>query len=327
MRSENPEPGARPRIVVADGYTTNSGDLDWGPLERLGELVVYPRLGTALEASIGDADIVLTNKEPLSGELLARLRRLRFISVLATGTNVVDLAAARARGIVVSNVPGYSTPSVVQLVFALLFELTTRTAEHAAAARDGRWTASGDFSYRVVPISEVAGKTLGIVGFGTIGRAVARAALSFGMKVAVASRPSNAHSDLPVERVELEELFAQSDVLTLHCPLSDATSDLVNAERLARMKASAFLINTGRGGLVDEPALAQALNEGRIAGAGLDVLKQEPPPSAHPLLSAKNCIVTPHLGWASREARQRLLDESVENVRSFLAGTPRNVVN
>lgn len=327
MRRENPGPGWRPRIVVADGYTANSGDLDWAALAALGELSVFDRSGSALEAHVANADIVLTNKEPLTAELLSRLPNLRFIGVLATGTNVVDLLAARARGIPVSNVPGYSTQSVVQLVFALLFELTNRVAEHAAAARDGRWTHSGDFSFRLCSIPELAGKQLGVVGFGSIGQAVARVALALGMRVAVARRPSNRATPLPVTLLELPELFASSDVVTLHCPLTEETRDLVNAERLELMKRSAFLLNTGRGGLVDERALADALEQERIAGAGLDVLKQEPPPLHHPLLSARNCIVTPHLGWASREARQRLIDESVENVRAFLAGSPRNVVN
>jgi glycerate dehydrogenase len=325
MRSENPGADTRPRIVVADGYTTNSGDLDWGPLGELGELQVHDRSGSALETHIANADIVLTNKEPMPRELLERLPQLRFISVLATGTNVVDLVAARAHGVVVSNVPGYSTNAVVQLVFSLLFAFTNRVAEHGLAASDGRWSRCGDFSLRLGPISEVAGKRLGIVGFGAIGQAVARAAEAFGMKVCTVARPSNAgHA---VERLELDELFATSDVVTLHCPLTDSTRDLVNTERLARMKPSALLINTGRGGLVDEIALACALDEGQIAGAGLDVLKHEPPAEYHRLLSVKNCIVTPHLGWASVEARQRLMDESVLNVRAFLSGAPRNVVN
>lgn len=330
MRSEKPDSPSRPRIVVADGYTTNPGDLDWQPLAALGELHVHDRSGPALFDHVRDADVVLTNKERLDEALLARLPRLRFISVLATGTNVVDLSAARARNVVVSNVPAYSTAAVAQHVFALLLALQNRVAEHDAAVRDGRWSQSDDFSFRLGPIDELDGKTLGIVGLGNIGRAVARVGAAFGMSIAALARPGQSgSSDLPcpVRRLSREDLFAQSDVLTLHCPLSPETERLVDRESLSRMKRSALLINTGRGGLVDEPALAWAITEGVIAGAGLDVLTEEPPPSDHPLLRLPRCLVTPHLAWASTEARRRLIDVSAANVRAFLAGTPENVVN
>jgi glycerate dehydrogenase len=312
--------------VVADGHTTNPGDLDWGALAALGELTVHDRSGPLLYERVRDADIVLTNKERFDGQMLERLPRLRFISVLATGTDVIDLDAARRRGIVVSNVPAYSTDAVAQHAFALLLALRNRVAEHAAAARDGRWSSSGDFSFRLEPISELAGKTLGIVGFGNIGQAVARIGNAFGMRIATVARPLRIEPPFSVQRLELDELFACSDVLTLHCPLTPETAQLVNRRRLASMRRSAVLLNTGRGGLVDEQALRSALDQGVIAGAGLDVLSVEPPPATHPLLDAPNCLVTPHLAWASTEARRRLIDVSAANVRAFSNGSPQNVV-
>lgn len=311
------------RIVVLDGYTLNPGDLRWSALETLGAVTIHEHTTPDLvaERSAG-AQVLLTNKTVLSGELIRALPELRFIGVLATGYNVVDVAAAKERGVPVSNVPGYGTASVAQAVFALLLELAAHTGDHARAVAAGRWTSCRDFCFWDSPLVELAGLTLGIVGYGAIGRSVSTIAKAFGMRVVV-------HSRRPVEgeeNVGLDKLFAEADVVTLHCPLTPATKGLVNAERLARMKRSAFLINTGRGPLIDEPALAEALNQGHIAGAGLDVLSQEPPPAGNPLFTAKNCIITPHIAWATKAARQRLLDIAVANVRAFLTGSPQNVV-
>ncbi len=319
----------QPHIVVADGLTTTQNDLDWSSLEALGSVTTYERCGPELVARCREADVVLTNKEVFDEDVLRRLPRLKFISVLATGTNVVDLDAAHRCGIAVSNVPSYSTDSVTQHVFALLLELNNRVSEHAAACRDGRWSRSGRFSNPLLPISELAHKTFGIVGFGHIGQGVALVAAAFGMKVLVAtSHRAKGNRDDPryVQRVDLDELFRSADVLSLHCPLTQATRRLVDARRLGTMKPTAILINTGRGPLVDEAALADALHTGKLRGAGLDVLSQEPPPEDHPLLTAPNCLITPHLAWASVEARRRLLEQSVENVAAFLSGRPKNLV-
>lgn len=317
---------SRPRIVVLDGFTLNPGDLDWAPLQALGECAIHDRTpDSEVAARAADAEIVLTNKAVVSGETIARLPKLRYIGVLATGYNVVDVAAAKARGIPVCNVPGYGTPAVAQHVFALILELATRTGHHAQTVRDGRWARSVDWCYWDFPLIELAGRTLGIVGFGEIGRAVARIGKAFGMEVIASARRPRAVDG--VEFVSTDDLFRRADVVTLHCPLTDETRGLVNATRLATMKPTAFLINTGRGPLVVEQDLADALNSGRIAGAGLDVLSAEPPPANNPLPSAKNCLITPHIAWATREARARLLDVVVANLRAFLVGQPQNVVN
>lgn len=318
----------RPRIVVADGYTLNPGDLDWSPLRALGDLSVHDRSAEELEAHCKDAAIVLTNKEVFDRALLSRLPRLEFISVLATGTNVVDLKAAAERGVVVSNVPAYSTESVAEHTFALLFALNNRVAEHGAKSSDGTWTQSGHFSYRLGPIAELAGSTFGIVGLGTIGRKVALIARAFGMRPIAAQslRADSTDATDAVQRVPLDQLFAEADIISLHCPLTEHTRGLVNAARLSTMKPTSLLLNTGRGPLVDEPALAHALASGTLRGAGLDVLSVEPPPHDHPLLHAPNCIVTPHLAWATVAARQRLLGTTIANVRAFLSGSPQNVV-
>lgn len=315
------------RIVVLDGHTLNPGDLNWDSLEALGPSTIYDR--TSPQETIARAancEIVLTNKTVLSRAIIDRLPQLRYVGVLATGYNVVDLDAARARNVSVTNVPGYASPSVVQMVFAHLMNLTLHVAEHGRGVADGRWTRSIDFCYWDSPLVELANLTMGIVGFGQIGQATAQVARAFGMNVLVydVSRPDVVPDG--TQFVNLEDLFRQSDVVSLHCPLTPATQKLINAERLAWMKASAFLINTGRGPLVDEAALAEALNAGRIAGAGLDVLSVEPPPAENPLLTARNCCITPHIAWATRSARQRLLDVAVANIRAFLAGTPQNVV-
>lgn len=334
-----PPPAAdhgRPRIVVLDGHTlvpaggpSHEATIDWGPLEALGDLTVYDR-STATQAVTRAADtpIVLTNKTPLPASTLAQLPGLRYIGVLATGVNVVDVAAANQRQIVVTNVPGYGTDSVAQHVFALLLELTNHTAEHNRAACDGRWARGPDFSFTVRPVTELAGKTLAVVGLGSIGRRVAQIGSALGLRIA-ATHPSNKKSAVPgvdIRWLPLDDLVAAADVLTLHCPLTEATRHLIDARQLSRMKRSAVLINTGRGGLIDEAALARALVENRIKAAGLDVLDTEPPPADHPLLNAPRCVVTPHIAWASVQAKRRLIDHVARNIESFLAGTPVNVV-
>jgi glycerate dehydrogenase len=315
-------------IVVLDGYTLNPGDLSWAELEELGSCAVHDRTPAELIIERASAaDIVLTNKTPLTRETIFALPNLKYIGVLATGYNVVDVAAAKERGITVTNVPDYSTASVAQLTFALLLELTHHVGHHAQTVRDGKWSRSADFCYWDFPLVELQGLKLGIVGFGKIGRAVAKIADAFGMHVIVHTRTKP--RDLERHHVfsELDSLFEWSDVVTLHCPLTPETKHLVNAERLARMKPMAFLLNTGRGPLVDEQALANALNEGRIAGAGLDVLCVEPPRDGNPLFTTKNCIITPHIAWASRASRERLMDIAVENLRAVARGKPQNVVS
>jgi glycerate dehydrogenase len=316
------------KIVVLDGHALNPGDLSWANLEKLGSCTVYDRTLPAETVSrAAVAEIVLTNKTLLPREIIERLPRLRYIGVLATGYNVVDVRAARERNIPVTNVPDYATASVVQMVFAHLLNLTLHVADHGHGVAEGRWSRSEDFAYWDFPLIELAGLTLGIIGFGRIGRATAEAARGFGMNVLAYDVSPPAEQPDHVRFVGLEELFRRSDAVSLHCPLTADTQRLINAERLSWMKSSAVLINTGRGPLVDERALAEALNAGRIAGAGLDVLSIEPPPNDHPLLRAKNCCITPHIAWATAAARKRLLDTVVANVRAFLAGRPQNVVN
>ena len=316
------------KIVVLDGYTLNPGDLDWRDLEALGECTVFNRTPpdqVVLRAA--GAEIVLTNKTVLGRAEMTQLDSLRYIGVLATGYNVVDLDAARERGIVVTNVPAYSTRSVAQLTFALLLELAHRTGHHSEAVRAGRWSRSADFCFWDTPLIELDGLIMGLVGFGQIGRAVAEVARAFGMRVIAHTAHPGKHAASGVEFVTIEALFGRSDVVSLHCPLNPQTRHLINAGRLAQMKPTAFLLNTGRGPLVDEVALADALNRGQIAGAGLDVLSVEPPPADNPLLRARNCVITPHIGWATKAARTRLMQVAVENVKAFLAGKPRNVVS
>lgn len=313
-------------IVILDAATANPGDLSFAELEALGSLVSYPRSppDTVIERA-READIVLTNKVVLDREKLGKLPRLKLISVLATGTNVVDLKAAKERGIVVCNVPGYSTASVAQHTFALLLELTQAVGLHSQSAKSGRWSQSPDFAYWEQELVELDGKVLGVIGFGAIGQRVASIARALGMRVLVHTRTQRPAEG--IEYVELEALFSRSDVVSVHCPLTDDTFHLVNEARLSLMKAEAYLINTGRGPLVDEEALASALSRGQLAGAAVDVLSAEPPAPNHPLIDAPRCIVTPHIAWATRAARERLLQASAANLRSFLAGTPVNVVN
>ena len=316
------------KIVLLDAHTANPGDLSWQPLESIAPCDVHPR--TPLEqtaARCAGAEIVITNKAPVTREIIAALPDLQYIGVTATGFNIVDTVAAKERGIVVTNVPGYSTPAVAQHVIALMLELTNHVGHAAASVKDGGWVRCPDFCYWDHPIIELAGRTLGIIGYGEIGSAVGRIGTAFGMKVLASKRTWKEAPPAGVEPAEIDEIFAKSDVITLHCPLTDATKHLVGERTLGLMKRDAFLINTGRGPLVDEAALAKALNEGRIAGAGLDVLSVEPAKADNPLLAAKNCLITPHVAWASRESRKRLIHLTAENIRAFLAGKPVNVVN
>jgi glycerate dehydrogenase len=318
----------QPRLVVLDGYTFNPGDNPWTEVAAQGALEVFDRsAGDEILARARGADIVLTNKTPLSAETLAALPGLRGVCVLATGVNVVDVAAAHARGVVVSNIPAYSTASTAQHTIALLLELSNHVGRHDRAVHDGDWVTSRDFSFTLAPLTELDGLRLGVVGFGAIGRRVAEIARALGMRVWAAGTERRADDPDWLERVPLERLFAESDVVTLHCPLSDTTRELVNAERLARMRPSALLINASRGPLVNEEDLASALERGVIAGAALDVLSREPPASDNPLLAAKNCIVTPHIAWLTLAARRRAMQITAANVRGILAGAPQNVVS
>jgi glycerate dehydrogenase len=315
------------RIVILDGFTLNPGDLSWAELEALAPCEIYDRSeGGELAQRAAGREILLTNKTIINRSLIGQLTHLKYIGVLATGTDVVDVKAARERGIPVTNVPAYGTASVAQTTFALLLELTQNVGHHSHSVHLGRWTQCKDFSYWDRPLVELDGLTMGIVGFGRIGRAVAELAGAFGMSV-LCAKYSAAATPQFVRTADLETVFRQSDVVSLHCPLKPETRHLVNAERLSWMKASAFLLNCSRGALVDEAALAEALNKGLIAGAGLDVLSVEPPSAGNPLLAAKNCFITPHLAWATRAARARLMKVAVDNVRAFLNGHPQNVVN
>jgi len=314
------------KIVVLDGFTLNPGDLSWNDLQSLGSCEIYDRTPPPeVIRRSADAEILLTNKTKLTRELIQSLPKLRYIGILATGTNVVDLKAARERNITVTNVPGYGTQSVAQTTIALLLELCHRVGHHSQTVREGRWTRNIDWCYWDFPLIELGSLTMGIVGLGHIGRAVAELARAFGMRVLVYT-PTPKSADF-VNFIDLETLFRNSDVISLHCPLTPETQNLVNAQRLSWMKPSAFLLNTSRGGLIDERALADALNSEQIAGAGLDVLSTEPPPPNNPLLRAKNCLITPHLAWATRASRSRLMTMAVENIRVFLNGKSQNVVN
>jgi len=315
------------KIVCLDGKTLNPGDLSWAPIEQLGELTVYDRTPPEhVVARAADAEIVLTNKTPLD-RALAELPKLRYIGVLATGYNVVNVQDARERAILVTHVPTYGTDSVAQFTFALLLELCHRVGLHGGLVVEGQWSDCPDFCFWRTPQVELAGKTLGVIGAGRIGRRVIELALAFGMEVLAADEERNRALPAGARWAELDEIFAAADAVSLHVPLTPQTDKLVNARRLATMKPTAFLINTSRGAVVNERALRDALDRGRIAGAALDVLSVEPPPPDHPLIGAPRCIVTPHVAWSSREARTRLMDAVVENLRAFLAGRPINVVD
>ena len=315
-------------IVILDGYTANPGDLSWGSLKELGEVTVYER--TRREEIAGraaDADIVLTNKVVMDREMMALLPRLKYIGVLATGYNVVDIEAARERDIIVTNVPAYSTESVAQTVFAHLLTVTNRTEHYAQQNRLGRWAENRDFCYWDTELTELAGKTMGIVGLGHIGRRVAEIALAFGMQVKAMTSKKAEELPAGIQKAELQSLLASADVVSLHCPLTEGTRHLIHRETLRLMKPSAILINTGRGPLVDDEALAEALNEGRLRAYCADVVTEEPPKADHPLLHAPNAFITPHIAWATVEARKRLLQTAIGNVEAFVNGHPVNVVS
>ncbi len=316
------------KIVVLDGYTLNSGDLDWTPLKELGSCIIYPRTDVSqiVDRAL-DAEILLTNKTVLSAETLDMLPNVKYIGVLATGVNVVDLDAAQQHHIIVSNVPGYSTQSVAQMVFALLLEMTQHVGHHAERVQQGDWMACPDFSFRNRPLIELAGKTLGVVGYGQIGQQVCRIAQAFGMQILVhTAHPEEYQKESGLEFVDIDKLFSDSDVISLNCPLTEETKNLVDTAHLARVKQGALLINTGRGQLINEEAVAEALQEGYLGGYATDVLSQEPPTEDNPLFSAPNCLMTPHIAWATIEARQRLLDIVVANVAAFQNMTPQNRV-
>jgi len=316
------------KIVILDGYTANPGDLSWGSLKEMGEVTVYER--TRREEIAGraaDADIVLTNKVVMDREMMALLPRLKYIGVLATGYNVVDIEAARERDIIVTNVPAYSTESVAQTVFAHLLTVTNRTEHYAQQNRLGRWAENRDFCYWDTELTELAGKTMGIVGLGHIGRRVAEIALAFGMQVRAMTSKKAEELPAGIQKAELQSLLASADVVSLHCPLTEGTRHLIHRETLRLMKPSAILINTGRGPLVDDEALAEALNEGRLRAYCADVVTEEPPKADHPLLHAPNAFITPHIAWATVEARKRLLQTAIGNVEAFVNGHPVNVVS
>lgn len=309
------------KIVVLDGYGLNPGDLSWEGMQALGELTVYDRTAPAelLERSAG-AEVLVTNKTVITAEDMAALPDLKYIGVLATGYNIIDVKAAKERGIVVTNIPAYSTDSVAQMVFAQILNITQRVGHYAYANRHGRWANNPDFCYWDTNLTELHGKKMGIIGLGNTGKATARIAAAFGMQVcAYTSKPL---SELPegIRKMELDEIFRECDIVSLHCPLTPDTKELVNAKHLAAMKPTAILINTGRGPLVNEQDLVDALNRGVIAAAGLDVLSSEPPLYTNPLLTAKNCFITPHIAWATKEARVRLMDIAVENLKGYVKG-------
>ena len=315
------------KIVILDGYTANPGDLSWSELEALGDVTVYDRTKPEdTVARAADAEVVLTNKVVLGRKEIEQLPHLQYIGVLATGYNVVDIAAAHEHGITVTNVPAYSTESVAQMVFAHLLTVTNRTEHYALQNREGRWSGNPDFCYWDTSLTELAGKTMGIVGLGNIGRRVAQIALAFGMQVKALTSKSAEQLPAGIQKADLTELLSTADVLSLHCPLTEDTRHLVNARTLAMMKPSAIVINTGRGPLVNDADVADALSAGRIAAYCADVLTEEPPRADNPLLHQPNAFITPHIAWATREARLRLLTTAIGNVRAFVEHHPQNVI-
>lgn len=314
------------KIVVADGFAVNPGDLSWESISAFGELEVHKRTpASEIITRCKNADIILSNKAPLDSSALSLLPKLKLICVLATGYNVIDTEAAREKNIVVCNVPSYGTASVAQHTFALLLELSNHVGIHSTSVAKGEWTTAPDWCYTLKPVTELEGKTLGVIGFGNIGRKVSELALAFGMKVLCHTPSKKKVKNITFS--DIQQVFGQSDFIALHCPLKQDNFQFINKSLLQLMKPTAFLINTARGQLINEADLAGVLNEGRIAGAALDVLSAEPPDQGNPLLSAKNCIITPHIAWISREARQRIIDTTAENIRAFLHNEPVHVVN
>ena len=311
------------KICILDGYSLNPGDLDWSPVERLGDVPLFDRTpADKIVERAADAAIVLTNKVPFSADTLRQLPRLRFICVRATGYNIIDTEAAARQGVVVANIPAYSTMSVAQMAFAHILNITIHVASYAREVADGKWTNCPDFCFWDSALTELAGKTMGIVGLGNTGMATARIAVAMGMKVVALTSKSADTLPEGITPAPLDDVLASADVVSLHCPLTPSTRHLINAASIAKMKPSAILINTGRGPLVDEQAVADALNGGRLAAFGADVLSQEPPRGDNPLLSAHNCFLPPHIAWATLEARTRLMSTATENVRQFIAGEP-----
>ena len=317
------------KIVILDGYTLNPGDLSWDEMKKFGEIEIYDRTtpDKIVERAKG-AEVVFTNKTPLDEEVLKQLDSLKFIGVLATGYNVVNTKFAKEKGIIVTNVPGYGTTSVVQMTFALLLELCQHVQRHSDSVIEGKWARSSDFCYWDYPLVELSGKTMGVIGFGNIGQQVANVATAFGMKIIASeiNKTDQSHR-LNFKWAEVSELIEQSDVVSIHCPLFPETKGLINKDSLSRMKSTAFLINTSRGPIVEDEDLAYALNNDIIAGAAIDVLSIEPPHKDNPLFTAKNCLITPHISWATKEARERLLNIAVQNLATFLDGKPINIVN
>ena len=313
-------------IVILDGYTLNPGDLGWEGFEAFGDMTIYDRTEQQqILSRIGSADIVITNKTPLDAQTIAMAPNLKYIGVLATGYNVVDIEAARRRGVVVTNIPTYGTDAVAQFAFAMLLEIAHHVQHHSDAVKEGRWTNHQDFCFWDYPLIELAGKTMGIIGYGRIGQATARIARAFGMQViAYDVSQQSGNSDV---YVDLDTLLGSSDVISLHCPLFESTRGIINKDSIARMKDGVILLNNSRGPLVVEQDLADALNSGKVYAAGLDVVSEEPIKADNPLLSAKNCLITPHISWAPKESRQRLMDIAVENLKAFLEGKPQHVVS
>jgi len=313
-------------IVILDGYTLNPGDLSWKGFEDFGDVTIYDRTEKEqILSRIGSADIVITNKTPLDAQVIAQAPNLRYIGVLATGYNVVDIEAARKRGVVVTNIPAYGTDAVAQFAFAMLLEIAHHVQHHSEAVKAGRWTSQKDFCFWDYPLIELAGKTMGIIGYGRIGQATARIARAFGMHViAYDVSQQSEYSDV---YVDLDTLLGTSDVISLHCPLFESTKGIINKQSISRMKDGVIILNNSRGPLVVEQDLADALNSGKVYAAGLDVVSEEPIKADNPLLSAKNCLITPHISWAPKESRQRLMDIAVNNLKAFLQGKPQHVVN
>ncbi|NLN14307.1 MAG: D-2-hydroxyacid dehydrogenase [Tissierellia bacterium] len=321
------------KIVVLDGYTLNPGDISWERIERLGETTIYDRTAYDLRGAdliidrARDADVILTNKTPLSREILENLPKLKYIGVLATGYNIIDIEAAKERGIVVTNIPNYGTTAVAQMTIALLLELCNRVGVHSDSVFKGEWSNNIDWCYWKFPLVELDGKTMGIIGYGRIGQATARVAEALGMKIMAYSPSKRKQAGNNVEFADLDTIFREADVVSLHCPLTESNRGMINKESIGKMKDGVMIINTARGPLIVEEDLAEALNSGKVAGAALDVVSVEPIEEDNPLLKAKNCIITPHIAWAAKETRARLMNIAADNLEKFIEGNPINVVN